>query len=28
MEQNELLSKFSVMSYDKFMNIGNNIGQK
>ena len=28
MEQNELLSKFPVMSYGKFMNIGNNIGQK
>lgn len=28
MEQNELLSKFSVMSFNNFMNIGNNIRQK
>jgi len=28
MEQNELLSKFPIMSYDRFMNIGRNIGQK
>ena len=28
MEKNELLSKFPVMSYDRFLNIGRNIGQK
>lgn len=28
MEQNQLLSKFPAMSFDRFMNIGNNIGQK
>ncbi len=28
LEQNELLDKFSIMPFDKFMNIGKNIGQK
>jgi hypothetical protein len=28
MEQNSLLSKFPVMGFDKFQNIGRNIGQK
>ena len=28
MEKNELLSKFPVMGFDNFMNIGRNIGQK
>lgn len=28
LEQNELLGKFPAMAFDKFMNIGQNIGQK